>query len=198
MSWLARFKKFAGICAGIFCVALLTAAPAFAQEEATPPENTTAGWIFRWLNFAVVFVAIVWVLVTKAGPAFRARAVAIQAAIAEGTRAREEADHRRLEAERKLAGIEQEITAMRLQARRDAEIETDRIRSLAREDAIKVDRAAEAEIAAAERAARFELRATAARLAIERAEAQLREQLTPPADSRLVRNFVGDLAGSQN
>jgi F0F1-type ATP synthase membrane subunit b/b' len=87
---------------------------------------------------------------------------------------------------------------MRLQARRDAEIETDRIRSLAREDAIKVDRAAEAEIAAAERAARFELRATAARLAIERAEAQLREQLTPPADSRLVRNFVGDLAGSQN
>jgi F-type H+-transporting ATPase subunit b len=136
--------------------------------------------------------------VTKAGPAFRARAVAIQAAIAEGTRAREEADHRRLEAERKLAGIEQEITAMRLQARRDAEIETDRIRSLAREDAIKVDRAAEAEIAAAERAARFELRATAARLAIERAEAQLREQLTPPADSRLVRNFVGDLAGSQN
>jgi F-type H+-transporting ATPase subunit b len=198
MSWLTRFKTTAGIWAGIFWLALLTAAPAFAQEEATQPENTTAGWIFRWLNFAVVFIAIVWVLVTKARPAFRAHADAIQAAIAEGTRAREEAEQRRQEAERKLAGIEQEITAMRLQAKRDAEIETDRIRSLAREEAIKVDRAAEAEIAAAERAARFELKATAARLAIERAEAQLREQLTPPEDSQLVRNFVGDLAGSQN
>jgi F-type H+-transporting ATPase subunit b len=198
VSRLARFKTSTVICAGIICVALLSAAPAFAQEESTQPENTTAGWIFRWLNFAVVFVAIVWVLMTKARPAFRARAEAIQAAIAEGTRAREEAEQRRQEAERKLAGIEQEITAMRLQANRDAEIETERIRSLAREEAIKVDHAAEGEIAAAERAAKFELKATAARLAVERAEAQLREQLTPPADSQLVRNFVGDLAGSQN
>lgn len=198
MSRLARFKTTAEICAGIFCLALLCAAPAFAQEESTQPENTTAGWIFRWLNFAVVFIAIVYVLVKKGGPAFRARAEAIQAAIAEGARAREEAEQRRLEAERKLAGIQQEITAMRLQAKRDAEIETERIRSLAREYAIKVDRAAEAEIAAAERAARFELKATAARLAVERAEEQLRQQLTPPADSQLVRNFVGDLAGSQN
>jgi len=198
VSRLARFKTAAVICAGIFCMALLSAAPAFAQEEGTQPENTTAGWIFRWLNFAVVFIAIVYVLVKKGGPAFRARAEAIQAAIAEGTRAREEAEQRRQEAERKLAGIEQEITAMRLQAKRDAEIETERIRSLAREEAIKVDHAADAEIAAAQRAARFELKATAARLAVERAEAQLREQLTPPADSQLVRNFVGDLAGSQN
>jgi F-type H+-transporting ATPase subunit b len=198
MSRLARWRTAAGFCAGIFFAALLIAAPAFAQEEGTQPENTTAGWIFRWLNFAIVFFAIVYVLVKKAGPAFRANAVAIQSAIAEGTRAREEAEQRRMEAERKLAGIEQEITVIRLQAKRDAEVEADRIRNLAREEAIKMDRAAELEIAAAERAARMELKATAARLAIERAEAQLREQLTPPADSKLVRNFVGDLAGSRN
>ncbi len=198
MSRLARGKTAAGFCAGILFMALVIAAPVFAQEEGNQPENTTAGWIFRWLNFAIVFGAIVYVLVKKAGPAFRARAAAIQAAIAEGTRAREEAEERRREAERKIAGIQQEIAAMQLRAKRDAEVEADRIRSLAREEAMKMDRAAELEIVAAERAARFELKAAAARLAIERAEAQLRQQLTPPADSRLVRNFVGDLAGSRN
>jgi F-type H+-transporting ATPase subunit b len=198
MNRFARSKTAAGICGGMLFAALLMAAPAFAQEEATQPENTTAGWIFRWLNFAVVFFAILYVLVKKARPAFRAHREAIQTAIAEGTRAREEADQRRREAEQKLAGIQQEIEGMRAQSKKDAEAETERIRKLAREEAIKMDHAAEVEIAAAERAARFDLKATAARLAIERAEAQLRQQLTPPADSQLVRNFVGDLEGSQN
>jgi F-type H+-transporting ATPase subunit b len=134
----------------------------------------------------------------KAGPAFRARTNAIQAAIAEGTRAREEGEQRRLEAEKKLAGIQQEIAAMREQAKRDDAAESQRIRDLARDEAAKMDRAAELEIAAAERAARLELKATAARLAVERAEADLRQQLTPPADAQLVRNFAGNLAGSSN
>jgi F-type H+-transporting ATPase subunit b len=195
---LGRCKAFAISCFGIFCGVLLLAAPALAQDAAVAPENTTTGWIMRWVNSAIVIILIAWALVKKAGPAFRARAGAIQAAIAEGARARAEAEQQRQDAERKLAGIQDEIAAMRAQAKRDAEAETLRIRELAREEAIKMDRAAELEIAAAERAAGLELKATAARLAVERAEAQLRQQLTPPADAQLVRNFAGDLAASSN
>jgi F0F1-type ATP synthase membrane subunit b/b' len=195
----ARLKPAARAFVGIFFTLVLVSLPTFAQDEgAAAPENTQIGWVFRWLNFAIVFGGIAYLLVKSAGPAFRARADAIQAAIAEGSRAREEAEQRRKEAEQKLAGIPQEIGTLRAHAKRDTDAETARIRDLARDEAAKMDRAAELEIAAAERAARLELKATAARLAIERAEAQLREQLTTPADSQLVRSFVGDLAERNN
>jgi len=194
---LARARVFAFSCLSILCFWLLLAAPVLAQEEATRPENTLTGWIMRWINSAIVIIAIGWAL-SKAGPAFRRRADGIHSAIEEGSRAKEEAEQIRQEADRKLAGIQDEIASMRAEAKHDAEAEAQRIRELAREEAAKLDHAAELEIAAAERAARQELKAVAARLAVERAEALLREQLTPPTDAQLVRNFAGNLAGSRN
>lgn len=197
-SFAPRIWNFALVCAGIFVVTLLLAAPALAQEESgNHPENSTLGWVMRWVNSGIVIIAIGWGL-SKCGPAFRKRADGIQAAIAEGKRAREEAAERRKEAEQRLAGLPAEIAGMRADAKRDAEAETQRIRELAREDAAKMDHAADLEIEAAERAAMLELKATAARLAVERAEKLLREHLTQPADARLVRNFAGELAGSRN
>ena len=196
MKALSGGKGTAILLCSVFGAALLLAAPAFAQQQ-TLPENTTVGWIMRWVNSGIVIIAIGWALM-KAGPAFRARADAIHAGIAEGTRAREEAERQRSEAEKKLAGIQQEIATMREQAERDNEAESKRIRDLAREEATKMDRAADLEIAAAERAAKLELKEAAARMAVERAEAILREQLTAPADAQLVSKFAGSLAGSRN
>jgi len=87
---------------------------------------------------------------------------------------------------------------MRAEAKRDAEAEAQRLRALAREEAQKIERAAQAEIAAAERAARMDLKAFAARLAIERAEAVLREELTPKSEAALFEAFVRDLERSMN
>ena len=60
-----------------------------------------------------------------------------------------------------------------------------------------IERAAQEEIAAAQRAARLEMKSLAARLAIERAEFLLRQELTP-AEAALFRGFVGDLQRSAN
>lgn len=187
-------------CLGVFAASLLLlAAPAFAQEEnAAPPEDSPMGWIFRWLNFALVAGAIIYVMVKVGGPAFRKRADEIQNAIAEGTRAREEAERRRKEADEKMANLETEIAGMREQARRDAAAEAERIRALTRDDAGKIDRAAALEVEAAERAARMELKSLAARMAVERAETMLLQQLTPAEDARIVREFTAELAGSAN
>jgi F-type H+-transporting ATPase subunit b len=181
----------------VIFLALIFAAPAFAQEEG--PETTTTGWVFRWLNFAIVFFAIVWAF-SKAGPYFRAHAESIQAAVAEGTRAREEAEAKKRDAEARLANLPAEIDALKAQARRDAEADRERIKATTREEAAKVERAADIEIAAAERAAILSLKSVAARLAVERAEVLLREQITPGSDSVIVSVFVADLAsnGSSN
>lgn len=177
--------------------ALIFAAPAFAQEEG--PETTTTGWIFRWLNFAIVFIAIVWAF-SKAGPYFRARSESIQAAVAEGTRAREEAEAKKRDAEARLANLPAEIEALKAQARRDAEADRERIKAMTREEAAKVEHAADVEIAAAERTAVLALKSYAAGLAVERAEVLLRQQITTASDSIIVSGFVVDLTsnGSAN
>ena len=60
------------------------------------------------------------------------------------------------------------------------------------------ERSTQAEIAAAERAARLELKRHAARLAVERAEATLGGAAAPDADAKLFREFVAGIGGSAN
>lgn len=185
----------------ILITVALTAAPALAQEageNAPPPENSPIGWVFRWLNFAIVFGVIAWALAKVAGPAFRAGTNEIEEAIFEGSRAREAAEKQRAEAEQKLANIDAEIAAMHAHAQREGQVNAERIRAATKEEASKVDKAAELEITAAERAARLELKALAAGLAVERAESLLRDHLTPERDSKILGDFVARVAGSPN
>jgi F-type H+-transporting ATPase subunit b len=181
-----------------FLLLLVSAAPALAQEGGSTPEETPMGWMFRWLNFAIVVGLIAYYAIKKGGPYFRHNADEIAAKIAEGARAREAAERRRREVEAKLAGLEEEIAQMRAEAKRDAEAEAQRLRAMAREEADRIEQAAQAEIAAAEHAGHLELKALAARLALERAEALLKRELTEEADADLFRIFVRELAGSAN
>jgi len=180
-----------GIIGTAFIGVILLSLPALAQES-TPPEDTPTGHIFRWLNFAIVFALIVWGL-SKAVPYFRSHAEAISAQIAEGARAREAAEQQRRQVQEKIAGIPQEVSTMRAEAKRGMQAESERLRALARNEAETIERAAQAEIATAERAARIQLKTMAASLAIERAEAVLRGELTQKAEALLFRGFVADL-----
>jgi F0F1-type ATP synthase membrane subunit b/b' len=177
-------------------VVLFAAAPVLAQEGSSITD-TTSGWAFRWINFALLVAILVYAF-AKAAPKFRKNRDEISRKIAEGTRAREAAEQQRREVRSKMAGIDAEVAAMREDAQRGAEAEAKRIDALAKSEAEMIDRAAEAEIAAAERASRLELRTTAARLAVERAEALLRQQLTRNDESALFRTFVAELERSPN
>ncbi len=177
---------------------LMMAAPALAQEGEPSAADSTMGWVFRWLNFAIVFGAIAYVAVKKGAPYFRKQAGGISQKIAEGARAREAAEKQRGEAQAKLAGIEKEVGEMREEAKRAAEAETQRLEALAAKDSETIGRSAEAEIAAAERAARLELKAATARLALERAEAALRGAVAAEADGKLFGEFVAGIKGSAN
>jgi F-type H+-transporting ATPase subunit b len=186
--------RLAGI---LFASLLLTATPALAQENEPSAADSPTGWIFRWVNFAIVLGLIVYAF-SKAAPHFRGHAEEISQRIAEGNRAREAAERQRAEAQAKLAGVEQEVAALRVEAKRGAEAEVQRLRDLARAEAETIEKAAQAEIAAAERAARLELKNLAARLAIERAETTLRAEMTPESEAVLFGAFVAELEGRAN
>lgn len=176
---------------------LLMAAPAMAQEVKPSAEASASGVFFHWLNFAII-VLVIGYFFWKSGPYFHGHAEEISRKIAEGARAREAAERQQREAEAKLAGIDREIARIREEAKRGTEGETERLRALARQEAETIERAAHAEIAAARRNARLELKALAGRLAAERAEAMLRDEITPEAEAGLFRGFIEELQGSAN
>jgi F0F1-type ATP synthase membrane subunit b/b' len=183
---------------GLFPVVLfLFAAPALAQEETPSAENTPTGWIFRWIIFAIVFVALVKFFV-GAAPALRARSEEIAQKIAEGARARESAEKQRHEVQAKLAGMGAEVAKLRVEAKKSMDAEALRLKALARREAQIIEHAAQAEIVAAQRAAALELKALAARLAIDRAEAVLAKQMTAEAQASLFNTFVLELERSAN
>ncbi|HXN18365.1 MAG TPA: ATP synthase F0 subunit B [Candidatus Binatus sp.] len=172
--------------------------PVRAQERETPPAETPIGYIFHWLNFAIVFCAIAYAAKKWGGPYFHGQAEEIAQKIAEGTRAREAAERQKKEIEQKLAGLDGEIQRIKEEGKRDQQAEAKRLHDLARSEAEKIEHAAQMEIEAAGRAANQELKARAARLAIERAEAMLQKEITPQAEAGLFRTFVAEMERSIN
>ncbi len=154
-----------------FLVLACLEAPALGAEGGEPnPAEAPIGTLFHWLNFLLVFGGLGY-LIAKNGPAFF------------GGRA---------------AAIWQEVAELHAAAQREWAAEAERIRAATREETEKIARAARAEIEAAERAARMELKAIAAREAVERAKALLRNQITAETQATLFRSFVNSLAGSAN
>jgi F-type H+-transporting ATPase subunit b len=167
-----------------------------AEEGAAAAER--ASELFKWINFAIVAGLVLWVFGKKLPPVFRKNADKISSAITSATSAKAAADAQVREAESKLARLQQEIAELRAVAEREGAGEADRIRALAKSDAQKISAAANAEIEAAERAARLELKAIAAKLAVDGAESLLAKQLTPETQESLVSAFVKSLEGRPN
>jgi F-type H+-transporting ATPase subunit b len=178
------------ILAGVFA-----ALPARAADEAAnqDPAESPIGTVFKWLNFAVVFGAIGYLLVKKAPPMFRARADKIAEGIESAQEIKAETDRRLREAEAGLARLDTETAKMRDALKKDFEDESQRLRFAGKQEIERIDRAADVEIAAARRTALIDLRELAARLAAGRAAVLVAQQMTPDRHATLMQHFVDEL-----
>ena len=168
------------------------------QKTEQAPEDSTAGQIFRWLNFILVFGGLGF-LIAKSAPAyFRARADEVSREITEAAAKKAEADARLRQAEAGLAQLDQAQTKMRADAQRDFAAEAERIRKAAAADVEKVEHMAGVEIDATIRMSMIELRAATARHAVERAAAMVAEQMTPDRRELIFRKFVANLPRGAN
>jgi F-type H+-transporting ATPase subunit b len=179
-------------------VLLFAVVSAHAAEEGgnAAAERTTE--VFKWINFAIVAGFILWLCLKKAPAFFSGRASAISSAITTATAAKAAADAQLREAETKLANLQKEVAELRAFASRESAAEVERLRAATQNDAQKIAAAAKAEIEAAERTARLELKALAANLAVDGAESLLAKQLNPQAQESLISNFVKSLEGRPN
>ena len=154
-------------------------------------------WLSMVLNFVVIAGAIIWAGKKFLPGIFRDRTAAIQKAMQEAQKASAEARQKLAEIEARLQKLDVEIGMMRDAAEKEAAAEEARIKAATEEDAHKIVAAAEQEIAAAAKAARRELTAYAADLAVGLAQKQIR--VDAGTDQALVRNFTGQLgSGGQS
>jgi F-type H+-transporting ATPase subunit b len=184
--------------AGVSAMLLFAAITVHAAEEGGNATTERANEIFKWINFAIVAGLIAWVFLKLTPPFFRKNAETISSAISKATAAKAEAERQLREAEEKLARLEHEVAQLRATAQREMAAETERLKAITESDIEKVTLAAKAEIEAAERAARLELKTIAASLAVDGAESLLAKELTPQVQESLVAAFVKTLEGRPN
>lgn len=150
-----------------------------------------AYWLCVLLNFVVIAAVLIWASGKYLPGMFRARTAAIQKAMQEAQKASEEARRKLAEIETRLQKLDVEIGSMRNNAEQEAAAEEARIQAAAQEDARKIVETAQQEIAAITKAARRDLTAYAADLAVSLAQKQI--QVDAATDQMLVRNFAGEL-----
>jgi F-type H+-transporting ATPase subunit b len=184
--------------ASAIAILLFTAISGHAAQEGGNAGTERANEIFKWINFAIVAGLIAWVFLKLTPPFFRKDAETISSAISKATAAKAEAERQLREAEEKLAKLEREVAQLRATAQREMAAETERLKAITQSDREKVKLAAKAEIEAAERAARVELKKIAANLAVDGAESLLTAELTPRVQESLVAAFVKSLEGRPN
>jgi F0F1-type ATP synthase membrane subunit b/b' len=162
-------------------------------EEAPDPLQGPAAKILRWLNFAIVVGVAGYFIIKKGGPAFKAHANDISAGISSAAAAKAEADAQLRTAEAGFARLPQDSAAMRDTATREFATESEHLREGTDREVTRIEMAAKAEVNAAQRAARLEVRGVAARLAATRAAEIVGQQITPSQRAALVQKFVDGL-----
>ncbi len=185
--------------AGVFTILFLATLPMLAAEGAEPdPADSTAGLIFRWLNFALVFGGIGYLIAKNGGAFFSANAKAIASSITEAQAAKAAADRELSEVNAKISRLDQELAELREAARRDGAAEAERLRVSGQAEIEKIKQAVNAELAASGRAARQQLREIAASMAVERAGVLVSSRMNNEVRAKLFHSFLGELGRSAN
>ena len=171
------------------------ALPALAQEEAPSPADSPTGYVFRWLNLALVLGAFIWVIRKFGGPFFRGRGQGdSECHSRSGRRARAAAERELNEATRQLASLDAEIQEMRRAASRESASEAERLRALAKQRSGEDCQGGRWRRSKRPNAPRSSSCARmAARAATDRAAALVRQRMNEQAERALFGSFLGEL-----
>lgn len=176
----------------LVCVPLLAAQETHKSgEQAHEKASNDIYW--KWANFAVLAGALGYFIYKKSGAVFHSRTQGIRKSIEEADRLRREADQRLAEIERRLNGLEAEIEGLGANARAEMAAENERLRQETAAGLEKLRRQAESELAGVVLAARKEVQAHAAALAVELAAVKIRALMTPRADDALITSVLDTL-----
>jgi F-type H+-transporting ATPase subunit b len=177
------------------------AAPVLALAAGGGEHHVDSGvilkdFIWRCINFAVMVGLIGYFVSKPIRTGLQNRRAEIEKTLADAAAARDAAEAKARTYQEKLTKAAAEIETIYAAIRREGELERDKILASAREMAGKIEQEADAKAANAVARARTELRAEAARLAVELAEELLTKSVTAADQKRLIDEYmqkVGEL-----
>ena len=191
------YKKTTTVLLTSLLVLLLTGV-AFASGDGGHTDSGVLlkDFLYRVLNFGLVVAILVYFLRKPLKKGLAGRSEEIEKALAAAKLAKEDAEAKFAEYDRKLAQATEEIAEISDAIRREGELEKQKIIENAKQMAIKIEqdaeKAAEMEVAKARR----ELQQEAAQLAVDMAEKMLKKNFTKDDDTRLIDEYmqkVGEL-----
>lgn len=178
-------------------IALALPALALAASDAHADSGAILkDFIWRCVNFAVMAGLLAYFVSKPIRNGLQNRRAEIEKTLADAASARDAAEAKAREYQEKLAKASAEIESIYAAIRREGELERDKILASARDMAAKIEQEADAKAASAVARARTELRAEAARLAVELAEELLAKSVTAADQKRLIDEYmqkVGEL-----
>jgi F-type H+-transporting ATPase subunit b len=155
-----------------------------------------AYWLCIALNFAVIFLAIAWLLRKILPGYFTGRTSSIQKGIEEARKMSEDARRRLSDVEGRLSRLDSELAGMQREADENAKAEEQRLLAAGEEERKRIVASVEQEIEMAANTARRELKSYVAELAVQLAEKKIR--VSQETDEALVRAFTTQMGKDGN
>lgn len=177
------------------CTLILVAAGATVLFAAEGGHGETETWtpmlqFARVINFLILFGLLYYLLRNPLSNFFSERKSQIQKDLEEAKQRREEAERTLKDYEQKLADMEQELDRMRSELKKAADAESEKI-------VANADRMAEGMVEAAKlaaeqevRKAKSQLRNESVEMAVQMAEALIKEKITDEDRKRIVEDYL--------
>ena len=166
-----------------------TSQPASKEEKSEPPHEL----LYKTINFVILVGGLAYVLRKPLADFYNSRYASIQKSLEEGRKALEASEAQLRAVEEKLRGLEAEIAAFKASAAREMDAERQRFEQASSEEAARVLESARAQIDAALRGAKLDLKNFAAQQSVALAEELIRARLDDAGRERLVAQFVATL-----
>jgi F-type H+-transporting ATPase subunit b len=163
------------------------------HEGGTEHRESPYTELWKWANFLILAGVLGYFIGKNAGPFFASRTKEIRKAMVEADALRKDAEAKAAAVDQRLANLQTEIEALRQEARDQESAEEQNMKQSTAAEIAKIQHHAEAEVAAAGKAARLNLKRYSAALAMELAERKIRERIGPEAQGGLVQDFIEDL-----
>lgn len=174
----------------VFRAPLLAAAP---PSEKAEESGSSHELLFETINFILLAGLIVYLYRKRGKAFFNERSETIRKSLEEGRLALERSQTRLAEAEKKLAGLQDEVRALKQRAEAEIADEQERIRQAAEDEGHRIDEFAKTRIQAATNAAKSELKDYVVEQALEQARGKIQQRMDEESRKKLVGFFLADL-----
>lgn len=151
--------------------------------------------VWKFVNLAIFVAALIYLVKKPLSEAFKTKRDAIRAELIKAEEEKQSALKQLTSTEAKLAGLENEKTAVLKKAREEAEAEKRRLAEQADWDVQKLQEQASGEVSRLQKLTVVQLRRFSAEESVRLAEEKLRSQIDTSKDVQLVKSGIASIGG---